>query len=61
VLACDEKDEVVACRMERQALARPIVRERPGAERGAMDFAELGREWQWIDCLDYGRGWSVAS
>ena len=39
--ARDEEDEVVARRVPRQPLARPLVGERAGAERGAMHVAQL--------------------
>ena len=51
-LARDEKDEVVALRVYRQAVARPLLGERAGPERGAMDVTQLRRKRQRIDLLD---------
>jgi hypothetical protein len=38
--------------MQRQPVGRPVVGERTSPERGAMDFAQLGAEREWIDLLD---------
>ena len=49
----DQEDEVVARRVHRQALTRPVVGEGAGAERRAVHLAELRRERQRVDGLDW--------
>ena len=54
-VARDEEDEVVAPHVLGQALVRPFVGERAGAERRAVNLAQLARERQRVDGFDRQR------
>ena len=60
--AGDEEDEVVAGRVARQPVGRPLVGQRARAERRAMDLAQLRLQGQRVGQLDCdGQGSSTVT